>query len=190
MVRTDSHQLRPVAGDSPGAEAIKVVARAHMTSVWECTRHTHRLRHALREHFPAAGGVRRPRRKPMPSSAWHGPDPVSAARLTRGQITAALRKARHRDLEAKDDRIQGALRGEHLGRAAEVTAAYAAAATHFAVAVLTTLKTDHGVAGAGRCALWRAPKMLRSSCLSRGWNRCSVLGCSAGSGRPRPLRHR
>jgi transposase len=29
MVRTDSHQLRPVAGDSAQAQAVKVVARAH-----------------------------------------------------------------------------------------------------------------------------------------------------------------
>ena len=40
MVRTDSHQLRTVAGDSDQAEAIKVVARAHKTLVWERTRHT------------------------------------------------------------------------------------------------------------------------------------------------------
>src|ERR671928_440091 len=31
MVRTDSHQLCPVAGDSAEAEAVKVVARAHKT---------------------------------------------------------------------------------------------------------------------------------------------------------------
>jgi len=31
MVRTDSHQLRAVAGDSPGAGAVKVVAQAHKT---------------------------------------------------------------------------------------------------------------------------------------------------------------
>ena len=54
MVRTDSHQLRPVAGDTARAEAIKVVARAHKTLIWERTRHTQRLRHALREYFPAA----------------------------------------------------------------------------------------------------------------------------------------
>lgn len=54
MVRTDAHQLRPVAGDSPLVEAIKVVARAHKTLIWERTRHTQRLRHALREYFPAA----------------------------------------------------------------------------------------------------------------------------------------
>ena len=29
MVRTDGHQLRPVAGDSEQAQAVKVVARAH-----------------------------------------------------------------------------------------------------------------------------------------------------------------
>ncbi len=34
MVRTDAHQLRPVAADSPGAQAVKVVARAHMTLIW------------------------------------------------------------------------------------------------------------------------------------------------------------
>jgi transposase len=40
MVRTDSHQLRPVAADTPRAEAIKVVARAHKTLIWERTRHS------------------------------------------------------------------------------------------------------------------------------------------------------
>ena len=34
MVRTDSHQLRPVAGDSSSAQAVKVVARAHKTLIW------------------------------------------------------------------------------------------------------------------------------------------------------------
>src|SRR5215470_15675837 len=29
MVRTDAHQLRPVAADTPQAEAVKVVTRAH-----------------------------------------------------------------------------------------------------------------------------------------------------------------
>ena len=54
MVRTDGHQLRPVAGDSAQAEAVKVVTRAHKTLIWERTRHLLRLRHALREFFPAA----------------------------------------------------------------------------------------------------------------------------------------
>ena len=54
MVRTDSHQLRAVAGASPGAEAVKVVARAHKTLIWERTRQVQRVRHQLREYFPAA----------------------------------------------------------------------------------------------------------------------------------------
>ena len=54
MVRTDSHQLRQVAGDSELAEAVKVVTRAHKMLIWERTRHVQRLRQALREFFPAA----------------------------------------------------------------------------------------------------------------------------------------
>ncbi len=54
MVRTDSHQLRAVAGDSPDAGAVKVVARTHKTLIWERTRQVQRLRHQLREYFPAA----------------------------------------------------------------------------------------------------------------------------------------
>src|SRR6266571_9439028 len=54
MVRTRRHQLRQVAADSDLAEAVKVVARAHQTLIWERTRHTLRLRAALRDYFPAA----------------------------------------------------------------------------------------------------------------------------------------
>jgi transposase len=60
MVRTDRHQLRPVAGDSDLAEAIKVIARAHKTLIWEKTRHTLRLRRALLDFLPRrAGRLRR-----------------------------------------------------------------------------------------------------------------------------------
>src|SRR5439155_19936076 len=54
MVRTDSHQLRAVAGDSAEAEGIKVLARTHKTLIWERTRQVQRLRHQLLEYFPAA----------------------------------------------------------------------------------------------------------------------------------------
>jgi hypothetical protein len=53
IVLTDSHQLRTVAGDSPVAGAVKVVARTHKTLIWERTRQLQRLRHQLREYFPA-----------------------------------------------------------------------------------------------------------------------------------------
>ena len=54
LVRTDRHNHRPIAGDSPDAEAIKVLARAHQSLIWARTRHTNALRSALREYYPAA----------------------------------------------------------------------------------------------------------------------------------------
>jgi hypothetical protein len=58
MVRTDSHQLRAVAGDSPDAGAVKVVARTHKTLIC-LVRHTSALARApsrtsrKRLHMPA-----------------------------------------------------------------------------------------------------------------------------------------
>ena len=104
MVRTDSHQLRPVAGDSPDAEAIKVVARTHKTLIWERTRQVQRLRHQLREYFPAAleafDDLDAPDALELLGKA---PDPARAARLTRAQISAALKRARRRDIADKTD---------------------------------------------------------------------------------------
>lgn len=54
MVRIDRAQLRPVAGDSEQAQAVKVVTRAHQTLIWERTRTFQRWRTTLREYFPAA----------------------------------------------------------------------------------------------------------------------------------------
>ena len=139
MVRTDSHQLRPVAADSPRAEAIKVVARAHKTLIWERTRHTQRLRHALREYFPAAleafEDLAASDTLELLSKA---PDPGAAARLSISQISAALRRARRRKIEEKAAVIQSALRAEHLRQPEVVVAAYAAA-VQSTVAVLRVL---------------------------------------------------
>jgi transposase len=139
MVRTDAHQLRPVAGDSPDAEAVKVVARAHKTLIWERTRHTQRLRHSLREYFPAAlEAFEDLDAADTLELLGKAPDPTSAAKLTLGQIRAALKRARRRDIDAKATRIQAVLRGEQLGRAAVITTAYAVT-TRSAVVVLATL---------------------------------------------------
>src|SRR4051794_12110582 len=69
------------------------------------------------------------------------PDPTSAARLTKGQITAALNRARRRNVAEKATAIQVALRAEQLGQPAVVTAAYAAM-VRAQVAILTTLNTE------------------------------------------------
>src|SRR5437660_9285639 len=46
-VRTDAHQLRPAAGDSPAAEAVKVLARTHKRLIWERAAMALRLRAQL-----------------------------------------------------------------------------------------------------------------------------------------------
>ena len=139
MVRTDSHQLRPVAGDSAEAEAIKVVTRMHKTLIWERTRTTQRLRHALREYFPAAlEAFEDLDAADTLELLTKAPDPAAAARLTTARITAALQRARRRSIADKAARIQAALRAEHLGQPAVITAAYAAS-TRALVAVLAVL---------------------------------------------------
>ena len=94
MVRTDSHQLRAVAGDSPDAAAVKVVARTHKTLIWERTRQVQRLRHQLREYFPAAlDGLRRPGRPRRAGAAGKGagPGPGRPADPRAGQRGAQAR---------------------------------------------------------------------------------------------------
>jgi transposase len=54
LVRTDRHNHRPVAGDSPLAEAVKVLARAHQSLIWSRQRHVNALRRALRDFYPGA----------------------------------------------------------------------------------------------------------------------------------------
>ena len=142
MVRTDRHQLRPVAGDSELAEAIKVVARAHKTLIWERTRHVQRLRNALREYFPAALDALEDLTSPDALELLgKAADPAAAARLTRTQITAALRRAGRRHVAERAEQIQTALRAEQLTQPATVAAAYAAT-VRSQVAVLATLNAE------------------------------------------------
>ena len=140
MVRADSHQLRPAAGDSPEAEAIKVVARTHKTLIWERTRAVQRLRHQLREYFPAALEAFEDLDAPeVLELLAKAPGPASAARLTRAQVSAALKRARRRDIAGKTDVILAALRGQQLGQPPALTAAYAATVRAL-IAVTVTLK--------------------------------------------------
>ncbi len=139
MVRTDSHQLRAVAGDSPDAGAVKVVARTHKTLIWERTRQVQRLRHQLREYFPAALAAFEDLDAPDALELLgKAPDPARAARLTRAQVSAALKRARRRDIPGKAAAILAALRSEQLGQPPAVTAAYAVTARSL-IAVITTL---------------------------------------------------
>ena len=142
MVRTDRHQLRPVAGDSAEAEAVKVLSRAHKTLIWERTRHLLRLRHALREFFPAAlvafDDLTAVDALELLAAA---PEPTRAAALGIDAIEAALKKARRHNRAAKGEAISAAPRAEHLDQPPVAAAAYAVTVRAQA-AILTVLNTQ------------------------------------------------
>jgi transposase len=139
MVRTDSHQLRPAAGDSPEAEGIKVLARTHKTLIWERTRAVQRLRHQLREYFPAALEAFEDLDAPDALELLgKAAEPARAARLTRAQVSAALKRARRRNIPDKASTIMAALRSEQLSQPAALTAAYAATVRAL-ISVITVL---------------------------------------------------
>jgi transposase len=128
LVRTDRHNHRPVAGDSPDAEAIKVLARAHQSLIWTRTRHTNALRNALREYYPGALVAF--------DDLAHGdalgvlgraPSPELGAHLPLAAIQSALKRGgRQRNIAVRARQIQAALRTEQLGAPAAVAAAFAA----------------------------------------------------------------
>ena len=116
LVRTDRHNHRPVAGDSPGADGIKIMARAHQNLIWARTRHTNQMRNALREYYPAAletfGDLAH---RDALAILGRAPTPTRGARLTLPQIRAAVQRGgRKRNLDKVARRIQKGLRGAHL----------------------------------------------------------------------------
>jgi transposase len=147
MVRTDRHQLRPVAGDSDQAEAVKVLTRAHKTLIWDRTRHMLRLRHTLREFFPAAlvafDDLTATEALELLGAA---PQPAAAAALSTERINAALKRARRHGRAAKAEAIAAALRAEHLGQPPVVRSAYAATVRAH-VAILSALNAEIKIMG-------------------------------------------
>jgi len=139
MVRTDSHQLRAVAGDSADAEGIKVLARTHKTLIWERTRAVQRLRHQLLGYYPAALEAFEDLDAPDTLELLgKAPDPARAAKLTRAQVSAALKRAHRRNIPDKATAILAPLRSPQLGQPAAVTAAYAVTVRSL-IAVITVL---------------------------------------------------
>jgi transposase len=143
LVRTDRHNHRPVAGDSDLAEGLKVLARAHQNLIWERTRHTNRLRSALREYFPAAlATFESLADREALAVLDRAPTPDVAARLTPGQVRTLLRAAgRRRSIEARAQVIVDGLRVEALTAPEPVVAAFAAV-TRAEVAIIAALNTQ------------------------------------------------
>ncbi len=145
LVRTDRHNHRPIAGDTPEVEAIKVLARAHQNLIWSRNRNTNALRSALREYYPAAlEAFASLADRDALAILGRAPTPTDAARLSVSKIRSALKAAgRQRNLDAKALEIQTALRSDQLAAAPAVTAAFGAT-TRAAVAIITEL--NHHIA--------------------------------------------
>jgi transposase len=126
IVRLDRAHHRPVAADSEQGEAVKLVARAHQSMIWDRTRHVQRLRSVLREYFPAAlqafGDLHAPDTLELLA---HAPDPDRAARLSRSRIAAALKRAHRRNGDDRSVPIQSAGRAPALRQPAAVQASFA-----------------------------------------------------------------
>jgi transposase len=126
IVRLDRAHHRPIAGDSPEVEGLKLVARSHQAFIWERTRHTLRLRSALREFFPAALEAFPELTAPEALELLErASDPARAARLSRSKITAALTRAHRRDPQVRAEAIQAVLRAPAPRQAPPIEAAYA-----------------------------------------------------------------
>ena len=142
IVRLDRAHHRPVAADSDEGEAIKLTARTHQSLIWDRTRHVLRLRSTLREYFPVAL-----RAFPDLDAAealellGRAPDPDQAARLRRGTIATALRKARRRHAEDRAQELLDLLGAQELRQPPAPQAAYAAVVAS-EVAVIVTLNTQ------------------------------------------------
>lgn len=127
ILRTDLHMHRPLPADSELARAIAVLARAQQDAVWNRQTIANQLRSLLREYYPAAldafvtgrkGGLAHPEARAVLAVA---PTPAKAAKLTKTQIKAALKRGgRQRSTEAEATRLQGVFRAEYAHQPALV----------------------------------------------------------------------
>src|SRR5207253_1136397 len=117
VLRTDVDAHRPLPGDTELAQAIAVLARAQQDAVWDRTQAHNKLRSVLREFYPAIlaafvdkrDGIMRPEGRAIMTAA---PTPTAAARLTKTQLLALLKRAgRKRGIEAEAARPPGSGHG-------------------------------------------------------------------------------
>ena len=142
IVRLDREHHRPVAGDSPNAEAVKLLARTHQSMIWDRTRQVLRLRSALREFFPAAlAAFDDLTAADALELLARAPDPDRAAQLSRSQLAAALRRANRRNIDVRAEQLQAVLRAPALRQPAAVQKAYAAIVTG-QIRLITALNTE------------------------------------------------
>jgi hypothetical protein len=158
LVRLDRSHHRPIAGDSPVAQEVKVLARAHQSLIWLRQQQTNTLRSTLREFYPGAlaafaeDSVGLAGRDAL-AVLTLAPTPQQGRALSASKIAAALRRAgRQRNVQTRAEVIQAALRSPQLSVQPGVVAAYGATVKAL-VAVIAELSAQiealHGEVEAG-----------------------------------------
>ncbi|MEU0374874.1 IS110 family transposase [Streptomyces sp. NPDC006283] len=118
ILRTDMHAHRPLPNDSDLARAVAVLARAQQDATWNRQQISNQLRSLLREYYPSALAAFDPWRNGLCRREAHeilkaAPTPTRAARLTRNQLQAALKRAgRQRGIEAEAERLRDVFRAD------------------------------------------------------------------------------
>jgi transposase len=137
LVRTDRHNHRPAVPDSDLAEAIRVLARAHQSMIWNRRRQANQLRSALREFYPAALAALDDLTSAEALQVLKAaPEPALGAGLSKTQIAAALRRGgRTRGIDQRAAVIQAALRAPQLQPAPLVAAAMGASVAALAAVI-------------------------------------------------------
>jgi transposase len=128
ILRTDRHAHRALPSDSEAGQAIAALARAHQDAVWDRQQMSNRLRSHLREYYPAAliafHGAGKPgldsQRARVVLAAV--PTPADAAKLTRSQLHALLKRADRprRGIEAEVERLRDIFRAAYLHQLPQV----------------------------------------------------------------------
>ncbi|RKT08497.1 transposase IS116/IS110/IS902 family protein [Streptomyces sp. 3211.6] len=118
VLGTDMHAHRPLPQDSDLARAVAVLARAQQDATWNRQQISNQLRSLLREYYPAALAAFEPWRNGLCRPEAHellkvAPTPAKAARLTRTQLQAALKRAgRQRGIAADAERLREVFRAD------------------------------------------------------------------------------
>lgn len=116
ILRTDADAHRQLPDDSELAQAVAVPARAQQDAVWDRTQAGNKLRSHLREYFPGYLAAVQPitggfNALPARTLLAAAPTPRHAARLTRTQLKAVLKRAgRQRGIDPEVERLHAALR--------------------------------------------------------------------------------
>jgi hypothetical protein len=127
LVRTDAARHRPVAGDSPAAGDQGAGPLAAAADLGTQPHRAAAAQPAARLLPRGAAGIQGLGCRGRAGVAGPRPGSAAAARLSKAQIAAALKKARRHQVQHKAAAVQATLRAPQLTQPAELTAAYAAA---------------------------------------------------------------